>query len=305
MRASHGKRTGSWISDGVREDTFLLGCGLAPRSPHSNGRLSLDSNGARRTCSQGEGFQYVGSSSDSAVEHYFDIRAGVYHVGKHIQRRYGAIELASPVIGNDDPVSAGISCGACIGSVDYAVHYQRAAPLTTDLREVLPVEVAPVGKVALHVRRQDRSAPGRVVVLKVRHTMKRNRACERPDQPARVCKPLPSKPDTGAQRRREPGTDVVLPVRRYRRIDSDDQRTALRSLHAQSTQWSWKMRSRSGLEVLQRQNIFKHDDRRDSCGQGRGFSASSKLFVACQFCRMSVRAWRACFLDALEQHPKC
>jgi len=43
-----------------------------------------------------------------------------------------------------------------VKSVDYAVHYQRAAPLTTDLREVLPVEVAPVGKVALHVRRYRR-----------------------------------------------------------------------------------------------------------------------------------------------------
>jgi len=126
------------------------------RLPREGRRIREWPTDEHQTCSQGEGVQYVGSSSDSAVEHYFDIRAGVYHVGKHIQRRYGAIELASPVIGNDDPVSAGISCGACIGRVDYAFHYQRAAPLTTDLREVLPVEVAPVGKVALHVRRYRR-----------------------------------------------------------------------------------------------------------------------------------------------------
>ncbi|MNT52901.1 hypothetical protein D3C72_1899560 [compost metagenome] len=127
------------------------------------------------------------------------------------------------MVRNHDAIDADLLAARGIGRLHDSLNHHRAWPLLADLAQVLPVQMAAVGKVPHNACRQGRRPPGRVVVLEVRHSMLHKRAQESSKQPARMHHPLVSQRNAWPKRRGESCAYIVFPIRLHWRVDRHDQ----------------------------------------------------------------------------------
>ena len=108
---------------------------LAPRC-HGPGPGSSDEHSAG---AHGDHLDHVEASAHTAVDKHLDVVADrVHDGGQRADRRGHRIELAAPVVGDDDAVDAGVHGAARVVGVEHALDDQTPGPVLAHPGDLVP-----------------------------------------------------------------------------------------------------------------------------------------------------------------------
>ena len=169
---------------------------------------------------QCQSLQHVGAAAKAAVhDHRHLVARGFADAGQHAQRRHGAVQLPSAVVGDHHAVQAVLARDAHGVFVDHAFDQQVAFPDFAHMGDVFPRQAVAPAVVAAAAGGEHRHA--RPHVFHVRHTVFEQCFEEHAEQPLRPVCNVPCETQRGAQRRAVAVAHVVLAVGGHLHVDGD------------------------------------------------------------------------------------
>src|SRR5262249_42165970 len=114
-----------------------------PDLPRGREGIQIKSASRTRFRAQGEGFQNVGATANSAVaNHIYPVADSIDDLGELIEWAPRPVELTSAVIGHHDSGRTNVQSTLCVRNTHDAFEAELFAPFLSDALGIFPIQIA-------------------------------------------------------------------------------------------------------------------------------------------------------------------